>query len=105
MSRGRKKAGAIRNFDNLPGVHDSDPIRSLGDDAQVMRNEQHAHVPLALLLPQQLEHLGLNSDVQCGRWLVSDQKIRFPRQRNRNHDSLFHAPGQLKGVLAGPMDR
>src|SRR5918993_5911996 len=65
-----------RLLDNASGVHDGDAIAHLGDDTQVVRDEQDAHSVLALKVAKQRQNLGLDRDVQGSRWLVRDQQLR-----------------------------
>ena len=48
---------------------------------------------------QQVEHLRLDGDIERGRRFVGNQQLRSPGQRHRDHDTLFHATGQLVGVF------
>ena len=70
-----------------------------GHDAEVVRDEHHRHVALALLLLQQVEDLGLHGDVERGRGLVGEQQLRAARERDGDHDALAHASGELVRVL------
>jgi hypothetical protein len=46
---------------------------------------------LALQFPQQVEHLGLDGDIERRGRLVGDQQLRLARQRHRDHHPLLHA--------------
>ena len=48
MPRLRKNILGCAAFDNLPGIHHGYPVAHLGDDAQIMGNEDECHVGLAL---------------------------------------------------------
>jgi len=72
----------------------------LRDDAEVVRDQQHAHRPLGLQAAQQLENLRLNGDVERRRRLVGDQQARIAGERDGDHHPLLHAAGELEGVLA-----
>ena len=47
-------------LDGAPGVHHHDRLRRLGDDAEIVRDQDHADVEVALDLVDQLEDLGLH---------------------------------------------
>ena len=64
-----------------------------------MGDEDHGHVPLALLVLQQVEDLGLDGDVERGGGLVGEQQLRTAGQGDGDHHPLAHAAGQLVGVL------
>ena len=50
-------------------------------------------------LAQQAEDLGLNGDIQGRGRFIGDEQIRITGQGDGDHDPLFHAPGQLMGIL------
>ena len=52
-----------------------------------------------LEVPDQLQDLGLDRDVEGGRRLVGDEQLRVAGQGHRDHDPLAHAARQLVGVL------
>ena len=52
-------------------VHDRDPIGDVLHDSHVVGDEQVREAHLALQLTQQVEHLGLDGDVQRGDGLVA----------------------------------
>ena len=62
-------------LDRAPRVHDHHRLRRLGDDAEVVRDEDDADVEVALDLVDQLEDLGLHGHVERGRRLVGDQHV------------------------------
>ena len=47
---------------------------------------------------EKLENLRLDRDIERGCGLVGDNEIRSTKQRERNHDALTHAPGQLMRI-------
>jgi len=88
---------------HLPGVHDDDAVRDLRDDAEVVRDEEDAHPELVLEVPEQAEDLRLDGDVERGRRFVRDEEIGFARDRDRDHDALGLAAGELVGVVVEPL--
>jgi hypothetical protein len=64
-----------------------------------MGDQDHRHMPAALLARQEIENLRLNGDVERGGRLVGDQQFRLARQRNRDRDPLPHTAGELVRVL------
>ena len=59
----------------MAGVHDGDAVAVLGDDAEVVRDEDHRHPLLGLELGEQREDLILDRDVERGRRLVGEQQL------------------------------
>ena len=49
--------------------------RRLGDDAHVVRDEDHRHPVRLAELVEQVEHLRLHGHVERGRRLVGDQQL------------------------------
>ena len=56
-------------------------------------------------LPEHVEHLGLDRDVERGGRLVGDQQLRRVGDRHRDHRPLAHPAGELVGVVARPRAR
>ena len=99
LEQGRRR----RALHHAPGIHDRDLVGAAGDDAEIMGDQDHRHVPAALLARQQIENLRLDRHVERGGRLVRDQQFRFAGQRDRNRDPLPHAAGELMRVLHQPL--
>src|SRR5689334_6640154 len=89
-------------LDDAARVHDRDPVRDVGDHAEVVGDQDHAHVAFLLDLRQQVHDLSLHGDVQRGGGLVRDQQLRVESQRHRDHRALPHAAGELVRVVRDP---
>ncbi len=63
----------VGHFDNLTGVHNDDTVRDLGNDAQVMGDEDDGGVDFPHQLFHQVQNLRLNGDIQSGGGLVGHQ--------------------------------
>ena len=83
-----------------PSIHHRDAVGHLGDDAEVVRDEQQRQVEARLQLAHQVEHLRLNRDVERRRRLVGDDERRLAGERDGDHHALPHAAGQLVRVVA-----
>ncbi|MNI33956.1 hypothetical protein D3C73_879270 [compost metagenome] len=93
MQRLIKERRHIRLLDNLPGVHDHDPVAHFSHDAQIMGNHQNGH-PFGLLqLAHQIENLCLDRYVQGRRRLIGNQQLRVADHCHGNHDPLAHPAG------------
>ena len=88
-----------RLLDHAAGIHHRDLVGAAGDDAEIMGDDDHRHVPAALLARQQIEDLRLDGDVERGGRLVGDQQFRLAGQRDRDRDALAHAAGELVRIL------
>ena len=80
-------------------------MRHARDHAEVVRDQQHAHPLPALDVGEQVEHLGLDGDVERGGRLVGDQQLRPSGERHRDHDALLHAAGKLERIVLQPPRR
>ena len=83
-----------RALDDLAGVHHHHLVGDLGDDAEIVGDDQHRHAEPALQVLQQVEDLRLDGDVERRRRLVGDQQRGLAGQRHGDHDPLAHAAGQ-----------
>jgi hypothetical protein len=95
----RENLACRRAFDDPARIHDGDAVAHARDDAEVVRDEQHAHAGLALDVLQKLEVLRLDRDVERGGRLVGDQQRRIAGERDRAGDPLAHAAAQRVRVV------
>ena len=82
-------------LDDLAGVHHRDPIAHLGDDAEVVGDQDDRGAGLVAQVAHEVEDLGLDRHVERGRGLVGDQQLRLAGKRHRDHDPLCHPAGHL----------
>ena len=76
---------------HLPAaVHHDDALRRLGNDAEVVRDEDDRSAKALLQLDDEVEDLSLNRDIECCRGLVGKQHLRVARERHRRHRALAH---------------
>ena len=92
-------------LDEPAAVHDRDPVRHVGDDPHVVGDEDDAEPLLTAEIPDEIEDLGLNGDVEGGRRLVCDEELRVRRERERDHHPLAHSPRELVRVVPEPRPR
>ena len=88
---------------DAPRVHDGHAVGVPGDDAQVVGDEDDAHLVLVAQLVDEVEDLHLRRHVQGRGRLVGDEDARLAHQRHGDHDALAHAARQL--VRVGVDDR
>ncbi len=87
----RKIAFDRAGFHDLAVIDHDHLVGHVGDDAEIVGDEQHRHAELVLQVAQQLQDLRLDRHVERGRRLVGDQKRRLADQRHRDHRALAHA--------------
>ena len=85
-------------LDGLAGVHDGHPVAELGDDAEVVRDEQHRQVALGGKVAQELEDLQLRRDVERGGGLVGQHDAGGAGERGGDQQALALAAGELVGI-------
>ena len=88
---------------DLAGIHDGDLVADLSHHAQVVGDEDNAHVSLLLELLHELQNLGLNGHVQSSGGLVGNQQLGVADEAHGDHDTLAHAAGELVRVLLHPL--
>ena len=109
--RGREQAGGVgmagtgpaprrpAPFDDPPGIHDHDLVAQLGDDAEIVGDEQDGQAEVALQRSQQVEDLRLNGDVERGRRFIGDEQLRAADEGHGNHHPLAQAARELVRIL------
>ena len=70
------------------------------DHGQVVRDEQISEAELALQVDHQVEHLGLDRDVERGDRLVGDDQLGLQRERAGDADALALAARELVRIIA-----
>ncbi len=85
---------------HLAGVHDPDAVAHLGDDGEVVADEEDRGAQLLSQRGDEIEHLGLDGGVERRRGLVEDEERRVGGERHGDDDALQHAAGELVGVGA-----
>jgi hypothetical protein len=89
---------AIGEFDDLSLAHDCDAAAEVGDNRQIMADQDVGEGELSLELLEEVQDLGLDGDVECACWLIADDDIRAERKGARDGDALALATGELVGV-------
>ena len=90
-------------FDDAAGVHDGNAVADLGDEVEVVADEQDGDAELAADAVEHRHHLGLDGDVECGGGLVGDEQLGVRADGECGHDALAHAAAELVGVGAGAL--
>ena len=87
-----------RLLDNLAGVHNRDVMGDLGDQCQVVRNEDHGKAELGLKVVKQLDDLLLDGNVQSGRGLVADDQLGIAGKGHSDQNALTLTTGKLMRI-------
>ena len=90
------------DLDDLATVHDRHIVAGLGNDTQVMGDQQHRHVAVLDQLFDQREHLRLDGHIKGRGRLVGNQQTGMAGKGDGDDDTLLHATGELVGIIARP---
>src|SRR6266545_416634 len=88
----------VAHLDDLPSVHDRDPVAHRPDHCEVVRDEEVREVELPLEIFQQVEDLRLDRDVESRYRLVADDQPGIESECARHSDALALAAGELVRV-------
>jgi hypothetical protein len=105
MLRGREKRVARALLHQFAGIHHADAVGIFRHHAEVVGDQQHAHLPLGLEPAQHVEHLRLDGHVERRGRLVGDQELGLARQRHRDHHPLAQPAGQFERIAVEPARR
>lgn len=87
---------------NPAAVHHDNVVAHVGDDTQVVRDEDDGHAHLLLERVHELKNLRLDGDIQGGGRFVRDHDRGLAGESHCNDDTLAHAAGKLMGVFSDP---
>ena len=105
MSGLDEDVSGISLLDDLSRVHHGDAIAGLGDDPEVVRDEEERRAEVPAQVGEDAQDLRLDDDVERRRRLVGDQELWPQDERERDHDPLAHAARELVRVLVEPRRR
>src|SRR5262249_30912241 len=88
----------VGELDDLPQVHDGDPVGDVPHHAEVVGDEDIGEAVQVLQIGEEVEDLGLDGHVEGGDGLVGDDQPRVHGERPGDADALALPPGELVGV-------
>ena len=94
-----RTSSTVPCLDDAAGVHHGDVVDGLGDDAEVVGDQEQRGPGPVLDRLDELEDLALDGHVEGRRGLVGDDQLGVAAERHRDHDPLPHAARQLVRVL------
>lgn len=100
MLRRAANGAGFTGFHHTAEVHNDDALAEVFDDGEVVRNEQvgEATVPLDVL--EEIDHLGLDADVECADRFVTNDQTWFHGEGTRDADALSLSATELVGETA-----
>src|SRR5579863_3372660 len=90
-----KHLDGVAALNDPAGAHYIDPIAQFCDDAEIVRDNNHGHLTVAMQSAESFKNLELYRRVEGGSRLVCEQQRRLARKRHRDHNALPHAPRKL----------
>lgn len=88
----------VGELDDLAEVHDGDAVGDVPYDAEVVGDEDVREPELVLEVGEEVEHLGLDGDVEGGDGFVGDDQSGAGREGSGDADALALPAGELVGV-------
>jgi hypothetical protein len=98
MRRPLVDASCGPNLDQLPQVHDADPVSQVPHHRQVVRDDDVRQITFTLQPFHEVQDLRLNRNIQCRHWLVGDDQPRLDGQGAREANPLSLAARELVRV-------
>ena len=93
VAHGVKERRGRRLLDHFAGVHDTDAVGPLGNDAHIVSNEQDAHFEFSAKIVEDVENLSLNGDVEGSGRFVGNQELGLTDESHGDHHSLTETAG------------
>lgn len=81
-----------------------DAVGNARDNAEVVRDEEKSEAQIAPKLAQQVEHGGLDRDIESGCDLVAHEEVRVRRERSCDRHSLQLSARELTRKPSGETD-
>ena len=97
--------GGAENFfnwallDEFPFEHNQNTIRKIGDDAEVVGDEEDGHAELIAEIAKEIENLGLDGDIESGGGFVGNEQFGLTGKGHGDHDALLHSSAELVGII------
>jgi hypothetical protein len=100
MPRRREELLDRRLLHDPTGIHDNHAVTELGDEIEIMCDEQYRQFELVAYPAKEGDDLGLDRHVEGGRRFVGDKQLRATCDRHCNQHALAHTAAELVGVAA-----
>ena len=86
------------NLAHMAQEHYADAVRNKVDDRKIMPDEEIGQAILLLQVLEQVQHLALHRNIQCGDRFIADDQVRLQRNGAGNADALALAAAELVRV-------
>ena len=102
MLRLAKDCTGCSFFNHIAFCHNTDAIRHLANDAEVMGDQKQRHVQTFLQFIQEFQNPGLDCHIECRCRFIGNQEVGFISQGHGDHNALALTAGQLMRIIAKP---
>ena len=75
------------NLAHMAQEHYADAVRNKVDDRKIMPDEEIGQTVLLLQVLEQVQHLALHRNIQCGDRFIADDQVRLQRNGAGNADA------------------
>src|SRR5215475_7633521 len=100
MTRMLEERHGRRRLHDPPRIHDRHAVAHLGDNPEIVGDEDDREPNLSLDVLEESEVRTLDRHVEGGRWLIRDEDLRVAGQRDGTDDPLSHASTELMRIVA-----
>ena len=88
MLRVAHYVGALADLDQFTAVQHGQPVGDLIGDPEVVGDHQHRAAEVIAQFAQQVQQLGLHSDIECGGGFVGHDQARPSGNGDGGHHAL-----------------
>src|SRR5512137_2645226 len=96
----RMENSTLGEFNNLAQIHNRHPIADMLDHAQIMGDKEVGQLVFLLEVLKQIDHLGLDRNIQGGYRFVADDKFGIEDERPRDPDPLSLASAEFMRIAS-----
>ena len=101
MFGGGEKLIHGRQFRDLAQIHYRHLIGEMPNHRQIVTDEPICQAESILQFFKQVDHLGLDGNIQRGDWLIADDQVRVKREGAGNSDPLASSPRKFVRIPVG----
>jgi hypothetical protein len=99
VERVAEEQGAGGFFEEESMTHDGDAVGNLGDDGEIVGDEEHGQAVAVAEVGEEGEDLGLDGDVEGGGGLVCNEQAGAVDDGHGDEDALALSAGKLVGIV------
>jgi hypothetical protein len=86
-------------LDEFSFEHNQNTIGEIGDDAEVVGDEEDGHTELIAEIAKEIENLGLDGDIKGGGGFIGNEEFGLAGQSHSDHGALLHSARKLVRIV------